>query len=240
MASQSSIHTADELKDRGNDYFRSSQWKEALVAYKSALCHLPRRTLQSETNGRSEGDESVVHDVEPANNDQAPIEIDAIVRRRAVLNANIGACFVKLVCIRITANRILPFDDFDKAEYQQAVDACSQALLDDPQYVKALQRRAASNEMIGSWSSLTAAQEVEDYNTLIKLLPPASSQLRDAQRSLGLLKPRLESAQKRETTEMLDKLKGLGNSILGNFGLSTDNFKFEPNGQGGYSLNFQR
>ena len=55
---------------------------------------------------------------------------------------------------------------------------------------------------------------------------------------------------------MLGKLKGLGNSILGtlldynmvagnptlssqgNFGLSTDNFKFEPNGQGGYSMNF--
>lgn len=57
---------------------------------------------------------------------------------------------------------------------------------------------------------------------------------------------------------MIDKMKGLGNSILGeqlfflkrkpeftdtfsgNFGLSTDNFKFEPNGQGGYSLNFLR
>ena len=26
--------------------------------------------------------------------------------------------------------------------------------------------------------------------------------------------------------------------FLGNFGLSTDNFKFEPNGQGGYSMNF--
>jgi hypothetical protein len=33
------------------------------------------------------------------------------------------------------------------------------ALIDDPQYVKALQRRAASNEIIGSWSSLTSAQE---------------------------------------------------------------------------------
>ncbi len=56
---------------------------------------------------------------------------------------------------------------------------------------------------------------------------------------------------------MLDKLKTLGNGILGtfasvhveeiklmrylgNFGLSTDNFKLEPNGQGGYSVNFSR
>jgi hypothetical protein len=32
---------------------------------------------------------------------------------------------------------------------------------------------------------------------------------------LQYLKPRLEAAQKRETDEMLGKLKGLGNSILG-------------------------
>lgn len=29
------------------------------------------------------------------------------------------------------------------------------------------------------------------------------------------LKPRLETAQKKETDEMMDKLKGLGNSLLG-------------------------
>lgn len=34
-------------------------------------------------------------------------------------------------------------------------------------------------------------------------------------RKLQLLKPRLEAAQKRETDEMLGKLKGLGNSLLG-------------------------
>ena len=71
----------------------------------------------------------------------------------------------------------------------------------------------------------------------------------------------MEAAQKTETTEVLSKLKGLGNSILGtpfpsiykmsdvhrlnpcvvgNFGLSTDNFKFEPDGKGGYSMNFVR
>lgn len=26
----------------------------------------------------------------------------------------------------------------------------------------------------------------------------------------------------------------------GRFGMSTDNFKFEPNGQGGYSVNFSQ
>jgi hypothetical protein len=146
-------------------------------------------------------------------------------------------------------------------------------LQDDPSYVKALQRRALSNETINTWSSLTSAQEglnipfgvngvdgyhVTDYTKLLTLLPSSSSQVEEIRRTLRRLKPRVEAAQKKETDEMLGKLKGLGNSILGafdarsrlrtlskrtfsgNFGLSTDNFKFEPNGQGGYSMNFSR
>jgi hypothetical protein len=54
-----------------------------------------------------------------------------------------------------------------------------------------------------------------DYNTLITLLPPSSGQVAEVKRSLRLLEPRLEEAQKREVGEMVDKLKGLGNSILG-------------------------
>ena len=33
------------------------------------------------------------------------------------------------------------------------------ALADDPTYIKALQRRAACNEQLGTWSSLTGAQD---------------------------------------------------------------------------------
>ena len=54
-----------------------------------------------------------------------------------------------------------------------------------------------------------------DNTALLKLLPPSSPLFRETERSLQLLKPRAEAAQKRETAEMLDKLKGLGNSILG-------------------------
>lgn len=95
-----------------------------------------------------------------------------------------------------------------------------------------------------------------DYTKLISLLPSNSPQLVETRRLLQALRPRVEAAQKRETGEMIDKLKGLGNSILGelfvyedvsllmvdagNFGLSTDNFQFIPNGQGGYSMNFVR
>jgi len=141
-------------------------------------------------------------------------------KARAILNANIGACHVKL------------------EEYKDAVTACTEALADDPNYVKALQRRATCNERIGSWTSLVSAQD--DYNTLLKILPPTSPQITPIQRSLASIKPRAEAAQKKETDEVMSKLKGLGNSLLGNFGLSTDNFKFDPDGKGGYSMNFVR
>ncbi|KAG6911815.1 hypothetical protein DXG01_000062 [Tephrocybe rancida] len=198
-----SLDAADELKNQGNDYFRSSQWDEALVAYQSALGHLPTRpdnappqTDDPEAVVEGSEDRAAEEQIASATSAQAShAKPDSIAKRRAVLNANIGACYVKL------------------ADHQNAVNACSQALLDDPEYVKALQRRAGSNDIINSWTSLSAAQE--DYTALIKLLPPSSSQLLDAERSLRLLKPRLESAQKRETGEMMDKLKGLGNSILG-------------------------
>jgi len=155
----------------------------------------------------------------PAVVSNSPLALECA-KARSVLYANLGACFVKL-------------DD-----HKAAVEACTEALKDDPKYIKALQRRAASNEKIDSWSSLSSAQE--DYNLLLTLLPSAFPQVTETKRALQLLKPRIEAAQKHETGEMLNQLKGLGNNILGNFGLSTDNFQFTPNGQGGYSMNFSR
>ncbi|KAJ7169599.1 hypothetical protein C8R46DRAFT_202667 [Mycena filopes] len=219
------LRLADEFKNEGNDHFRARRWDEALVAYRAGLGRVPKRPEPEPQAGADVDDDSV--SIEEAGDDNTPrdeapltVEETECAKVRAVLNANIGACFVKL------------------EDHKQAVEACSQALLDDPTYVKALQRRASSNEKINSWSSLTAAQE--DYTTLLRILPPSTPQTKEIERSQYSLKPRLEAAQKEETAEMLGKLKGLGNSILGNFGLSTDNFKFEPNSQGGYSMNFAK
>jgi hypothetical protein len=54
-----------------------------------------------------------------------------------------------------------------------------------------------------------------DYTALLKLLPATSAEYGAIQRSLNALKPRLEVAQKREMADMVDKLKSLGNGILG-------------------------
>ena len=50
----------------------------------------------------------------------------------------------------------------------------------------------------------------------------------------------IKAQQEKEKEEMFAKLKDLGNGILGKFGLSTDNFKFEPQNGGGYSMRFEQ
>ncbi|KAL5494704.1 hypothetical protein ACEPAI_165 [Sanghuangporus weigelae] len=225
-----SIGEATELKQEATDHFRAENWAQALATYTMALGRLPKRVQEPKpyeappdpdafAESSAEREENKENDEKPEPPPLTGIELDCA-KLRAVLNANIGACHVKL------------------EEYKEAVKACTEALVDDPSYIKALQRRASCNEKIGTWSSLASAKE--DYNTLLKLLPLNSPQVGQTRRVLAALEPRIEEAQKRETSEMMDKLKGIGNSILGNFGLSTDNFKFEPNGQGGYSMNFVR
>ncbi|TVY12884.1 Tetratricopeptide repeat protein 1 [Lachnellula arida] len=61
------------------------------------------------------------------------------------------------------------------------------------------------------------------------------------QQQLVKIPPRRKAAQEEEMGEMMGKLKGLGNSILKPFGLSTDNFNMvKDEKSGGYSMNFNQ
>jgi hypothetical protein len=49
------------------------------------------------------------------------------------------------------------------------------------------------------------------------------------------------SAQfEKDKDEMVGKLKDLGNTVLGKFGLSLDNFQVQQNEGGGYNINFSK
>ncbi|KAK4618010.1 Tetratricopeptide repeat protein 1 [Fulvia fulva] len=108
--------------------------------------------------------------------------------------------------------------------------------------IKLLMRRAKAKTELGGWASMQGAEE--DYHTLLSptMLPCLSAtdkrQVTDAARRLG---PKLNEAKDREMAEMMGKLKGLGNSILKPFGLSTENFQFvKDEKSGGYSMNFNQ
>ena len=53
-------------------------------------------------------------------------------------------------------------------------------------------------------------------------------------------KKKLIDVQEKEKEELLRKLKDMGNSFLGNFGLNTDMFKFQQNADGGYSFQYEK
>jgi tetratricopeptide (TPR) repeat protein len=108
--------------------------------------------------------------------------------------------------------------------------------------IKLLMRRAKARSELGGWSALQGAEE--DYATLLN---PAmagvltATDKRTVVDALRKLAPRINTAREEEMAEMMGKLKGLGNSILKPFGLSTENFQFtkDPN-SGGYSMNFNQ
>lgn len=107
---------------------------------------------------------------------------------------------------------------------------------------KALLRRAKARREVGGWASLQGS--LEDYQALSR--PPNVNSLtgmdqKAVQAALRELPPKLEEVKNQEMADMMGKLKGLGNSLLKPFGLSTENFQFtKDESSGGYSMNFNQ
>lgn len=112
------------------------------------------------------------------------------------------------------------------------------ALLLTPTHLKSLHRRSTALESLSTYPSLISARL--DILTLLSH-PATPAHFRPTLRStLSRIEKKRDEEQQRERDEMLGKLKGLGDKALGWFGLSTDNFRFEKNQDGGYGVKFQR
>ncbi|CAO3698487.1 unnamed protein product [Rhizopus stolonifer] len=139
---------------------------------------------------------------------------------RAIYFSNMAACHMKL------------------DEYKEAKEKCTQALTSDPTYSKALLRRAQANEKLATYSALSDA--LEDYKQLKTMALNNRYTLNECDRAQRELPEKIKRQMNQEKEEMMGKLKEVGNTLLGKFGLSTDNFQFsqDPSGTGGYSVNF--
>ena len=128
--------------------------------------------------------------------------------------ANRAACYAKL------------------GQHANVVDDCTAALVEQPDYTKAWLRRALAREALDQ-----PAEAHEDAKRAVELEPSDKEAAVVAKR----LERKAEAKVEEQKEEMLGKLKDLGNSFLGNFGLSTDNFKMDkdPN-TGSYNISFQQ
>ncbi len=136
-------------------------------------------------------------------------------QKRSVYFANRAACQIAL-------------HDYDSAAHD-----CSDAIDLDPSYLKAYMRRA------------TAFEHLEEYDRGLRaakhILESMDSSNAFARAYMTRVTPLAEKKQEQLKEEMMTKLKDLGNSLLGNFGLSLDNFKAEQDPDtGSYSVKFSQ
>ncbi|XP_062078512.1 uncharacterized protein LOC133783012 [Humulus lupulus] len=134
------------------------------------------------------------------------------------------------ICSTCHSNRAICYLKMGK--YEETVKECTKALELNPSYIKALLRRGEAHEKLEHFE-----EAIADMKKILDL-DPSNDQ---ARKSIHRLEPLAEEKREKMKEEMIGKLKEMGNSLLGRFGMSVDNFKAvkDPN-TGSYSVSFQR
>ena len=118
-------------------------------------------------------------------------------------------------------------------DYDGAANDCSDAIDLDPTYLKAYMRRATAFEHLEEYD-----RGLQDAKHILESIDPSNA---FAKAYVTRVTPLAEKKQEQLKEEMMSKLKDLGNSLLGNFGLSLDNFKAEQDPEtGSYSVKFSQ
>ena len=113
----------------------------------------------------------------------------------------------------------------------ETIEDCDIALLLNPTYAKAYARRSTASER----SNDTEAA-LRDARRACELDPTPA-----ARRNVARLQKTEDARLEKLKEETMGKLKDLGNSLLGNFGMSLDNFNAVQDPQsGGYSISFNQ
>uniref|UniRef100_A0A6M2EU60 Uncharacterized protein n=1 Tax=Populus davidiana TaxID=266767 RepID=A0A6M2EU60_9ROSI len=144
----------------------------------------------------------------------APQDVPSSVELRSICHFNRGVCFLKL------------------GKYEDTIKECSRALELNPSYMKALVRRGEAQEKLEHFE-----EAIADMKKTLEF-DPSNDQ---AKKTIRRLEPLAAEKREKMKEEMIGKLKDMGNSLLGRFGMSVDNFKAvqDPN-TGSYSISFQR
>lgn len=116
---------------------------------------------------------------------------------------------------------------------EAAIGDCTKSLEFNPNYIKALLRRAKLYEDTDKLD-----ESLDDYKKIVEMDPTHA----DATEAVvHRLPPKIQERNEKMKDEMVGKLKDLGNMILKPFGLSTNNFQMQQDPtSGSYSINFKQ
>eukprot|EP01100_Stratorugosa_tubuloviscum_P010685 TRINITY_DN4611_c0_g1_i1.p1 TRINITY_DN4611_c0_g1~~TRINITY_DN4611_c0_g1_i1.p1 ORF type:complete len:194 (+),score=67.38 TRINITY_DN4611_c0_g1_i1:58-639(+) len=118
-----------------------------------------------------------------------------------------------------------------KTDFDNCVKDCNQAINLDNNYLKAIQRRASAFEKLNNFEDA-----LKDYKKIIQL-DPTNEQ---ARKMIPNLEKIVEVEREKKIQEAIGSFKKFGNSILGNFGISLDNFQCEKDeNTGSYNINYK-
>ncbi|CAO1622966.1 unnamed protein product [Parajaminaea phylloscopi] len=251
------LSDASQHKDAANSLFVAGNYDEALSVYQDALACLPPRSADDATRlGDGDQEDAVAGGARQATSNRDTLDEQDRLReltraeeleeeRLARLSPSARAqedrereLREELNTLRVTLHSNMAASEMKLNRWERGSKACDEALRDDPSHLKSLNRRATCLEQIGTWSSLSSAHA--DLTRLCSHSQLPAAMLPTIKSSLSRVSNKRDEAAQREKDEMMGKLKGLGDAILGNFGLSTNNFKFEQNQQGGWGMKFQR
>jgi tetratricopeptide (TPR) repeat protein len=246
-ATPSLIAKSEEHKEVGNDYFRQGAYQQAYDAYTDAIEACPgmtgeeilkekeafeeqehalameRQRKKWEAESRPKNKDGKEDATASAEKEQTTDEKEKIKQYKppmhvygdklAVYHANRAA-----VCMHLQ-------------QYENAIRDCDIAILLNPTYTKAWVRRSSAHEKVEK-----VEEALADAKQAQQLDPSNASIRKNVTRLQKMEDERLEKLKE----ETLGKLKDLGNSILGNFGLSLDNFKATQGADGSYSIAFDQ
>lgn len=116
-------------------------------------------------------------------------------------------------------------------DVSNAVETFSKSLIFNQDNSKAVYHRLDLNYKRGEY-----LEAQEDYT---KLKSTSSKLLEELNINEYILNMKAEQKKKEMTGEMLGKLKEVGNSFLGLFGMSVDNFQFNQGEGGGYNIQYK-
>lgn len=246
---RAALEAAERLKAEGNDLYRAKDHGAALDKYLAAADEAGRVVVVV-------GGDAADADPDAAASTTTTTSAAAAASCRAVYFANAAACAIALSdwsrAADLSGRAIELRPAYAKALMRRSA---AREALDDPEGALADARRVAE---------LAAAEAAGSAPPPPPPTPPSSSKEDDllpvsaaalattsappdraaqawARSTVARLEPLAAERQERMKAEVIGKLKELGNTILGRFGMSVDDFRAEKDpSTGSYSIKFGR